>query len=137
MATQVLKNAHLTLNAVDLSDEINQIGLSLSSDTPEDTAMGDDSRSFLAGLRNGSFTVNLNSDYTTGNGDATLWTIYTGGAAVTFAIRPDAGATSTSNPEYSGSCILTDYNPVDGSVGDLATTSASFQVTGDVSRATA
>ena len=136
MATRVLKNAHLTVNSVDLSDEVQQIALNLTTDTPEDTAMGDNARSYLPGLNNATFTVTFNSDYTTGNGDATLWTIYSGAAAVTFALRPDAGATSTSNPEYTGSVILTDFGPVDGSVGDLATTAATFQVTGDVSRAT-
>lgn len=137
MATQVLKNAHFTLNGVDLSDEINQLTIGLTTDSPEDTAMGDNARSFLAGLNNATIGVNLNSDYTSGNGDATLWTVYSGNAAVAFILRPDAGVVSTTNPEYTGSVVLTDYSPVDGSVGDLATTPVSLQVTGDVARATA
>jgi len=136
LATQVLKNAHFTINSVDLSAHVNQISLSLTTDSPEDTAMADNARSFLPGLNNATITVSLNADYAASQTDATLWAIYSGAAAVAFIIRPAATAVSTSNPNYTGSCVLTDFGTVDGSVGDTAGQSATFQVTGDVARAT-
>ena len=137
MATRVLKNAYLLVNSVDLSAHVNQISFSASLDAVEDTAMADNSRSYLPGLRNGTFTVNFNADDAAGAVSASLWTVYTGGAAVAFEVRNDAGSVTTTNPKYTGNCILTDYSPVDGSVGDLNTNAATFQITGDVTRATA
>lgn len=136
MASIVLKDAHLTLNAVDLSDHVIQISFEPTTDTPEDTAMGDNARSYLPGLNDATLNVTFNADYTTGEVDATLWTVYSGAAAVAFVVKPNGAATSTSNPAYSGNCILQSYGSIDGSVGDVATVAATLQVTGDVARAT-
>lgn len=137
MATYVYKNAHVTVNSVDLSNDVQQLSTSLQLDTVEDTAMGDNARSYIAGLRDGTFDVTFNADDTTGQVSATLWTIYSGASSVTFTVKPNGTTTSTSNPAYSGSCFVSSWNPLDGSVGDLATNTATFQITGDVTRATA
>lgn len=137
MASIVFKDAYVDINSVDLSAYVRSVTLNTSSDVPEDTAMGDDSRSYLAGgLRDATFDVEFNEDDGAGAVSATLWSVYTGGAAVAFILKPNGSTTSTSNPKYTGSCILTSYNPFGGSVGDVGTNSASFQVTGDVTRAT-
>lgn len=137
MATQVLKNAHFTVNSVDQSDHIASITVTRTKDTPEDTSMGDDSRSYLAdGLKGATISVTFYADYAASQTDASLDTIYDSASAVTFALRPSADAKSTSNPEFTGSCILTDYTAISGSVGDVASQPANFLVTGDVTRAT-
>lgn len=137
MASITLKDAHLTVNSVDLSDQIQQVTVNLSKDAPQSTAMGDNSHEYLAdGLNNATFSVTFRGDYAAGETDATLWGIYSGSSAVAFVLKPNGSSTSTSNPAYSGNCILTDWTPISGSVGDLATVPATFQVTGDVSRAT-
>ncbi len=137
MATRVYKNAYFLLNAVDMSAHIASVSITTSKDTPEDTAMGDDSRSFQAsGLRNATIDVEFNSDDAAGAVSATLWTIYTGSAAVAFQLNPDGSSTGVTNPEYTGSCILTSDVPLGGSVGDTQKTSVSLQVTGDVTRST-
>lgn len=138
MATRVLRKAFFSVNSVDLSTHVNQIEISTDKDSPEDTAMGDNSRSFLAdGLRNATLNVTFNSDDAAGAVSATLWTIYTGSALVAFEIRADQAAVAVTNPKYTGSCLLTSGAPVSGSVGDTQTESVSFQVSGDVTRATA
>jgi hypothetical protein len=138
LATRVLRNAFFSVNAVTLSTHVAQIAINTSKDTPGDTAMGDSSQSFLAdGLRDATLDVTFNSDDASGAVSATLWTIYTGAAAVAFEIRPDAAAVSTTNPKYTGNCILTSDVPVGGAVGETQTTTVNFQVTGDVTRATA
>ena len=138
MASKTLKNASLTINSVDLSAFVQQVTISRQKDTPQATAMGDNSHEFLAdGLKNANLSVTFKGDYVAGAVDPTLDTIYDSTSAVTFTLLPDGGTPSVSNPSYSGSLILTDYSPVTGSVGDLATVTASFQVTGDITSATA
>jgi hypothetical protein len=138
LATRVLRNAFFSVNAVTLSSHVAQIAINTSKDTPGDTAMGDSSQSFLAdGLRDATLNVTFNSDDAAGAVSATLWTIYTGAAAVAFEIRADTAAVGTTNPKYTGSVILTSGAPIAGSVGETQQESVSFQVTGDVTRATA
>ncbi len=137
MATRVYKNAYLLLNAVDLSAHVASVSITTAKDTPEDTAMGDDSRSYLAaGLRNATIDVEFNSDDAAGAVSATLWTIYTGSAAVAFQLNPDGSSTGVTNPKYTGNCVMTSGAPLGGSVGDTQTESVSLQITGDVTRAT-
>lgn len=137
MAAITMKDAHFTVNSVDLSDHVSSITLNLSKDTPEDTAMGDDSRSYLAdGLNTATIDVTFNADYAASEVDATNWTIFSGSSAVAFIVKPNGGTTATANPKYTGNCILSDWTPVGGSVGDTAQVTVSYQVTGDVSRAT-
>ena len=136
MATFALTDASVTINSVDLSDHVNSISFNIEQPTVDDTNMGDDSLAFLCGLKSGSFTINFSQDFAASEVDATMWAIYDGGAAVAFAFLPTSAAASATNPEYSGSCILTSYPPIDGTVGDKAMASCTFQITGDVARAT-
>jgi len=138
MATRTLKNAFLSVAGTDLSSHINSVGVPLTKDTPEDTAMGDNSRSYRAdGLRDGTLSVTWNSDDAAGAVSATLWTHYTSGTVAAMIFRPDAGVIGVTNPEYTFNAILNSDAPIDGSVGDLQQTPTSFQVSGDVTRATA
>lgn len=136
MATFASKNVHLTINSDDMSSYVQSFSFPISADAVEETAMGDDSREYVVGLKNASFTVGFKHDFAVDTMDTEIWDIYDGAVSVTFVFRPDTGAVSTSNAQYSGSCILTEYPVHDGAVGDLATTTCTFQITGDVSRAT-
>ena len=136
MATLVLKDAYCMINTVDLSDHISSISFPLEQPTVDDTCMGDDSLAFLCGLKNATFTINWAQDFAASEVDATMWVIYNGSAAVAFTLKPDGDTTAVDNPKYTGNCIMTSYTPIDGTVGDRAMAPTSFQVTGDVARAT-
>lgn len=137
MATHVLKNAYCMMNLVNLSAWVNSISINLEQPTVDDTNMGDDSLAFLCGLKNATFTINWSQDYTAATVDPGMWAIYDGGVAVAFIIKPNGATTAVLNPKYTGSCILTGYIPIDGTVGDKAMAPCTFQVTGDIARATA
>ncbi len=136
MASIVLQDAYFQLNGVDLSAYVRSLTLTTGKDTPEDTAMGDTSRSFLSGLKNGTITVEFNEDDAAGAVSATLWSVYTATSPVAWVVKPNGSVTSTTNPAYSGSCIMTDFTPVGGAVGDTGKNDTSLQITGDVTRAT-
>lgn len=138
MASRVAKNTHLLINAVNLSAFVVDHSFPVTKDSPEDTAMGDNSRSYLPdGLRDATITIEFNQDDAAGAVSATLWPIFIGSAAVAFQLNPDGSTTSTANPKYTGNCFITTFEPIGGTVGDAGRSSASFQVTGDVTRATA
>lgn len=135
MATFVLKDATVTVNAVDLSDWITSVTLSLEVDEQEDTAMGDDFRSRLGGLKDWSLDIDFNQDFGAAAVDATVWPLLGNSAAVT--VKSNSGATSATNPIYSGNVLVTEYSPIDGGVGDVATTSVSWSGNGLLTRAAA
>lgn len=135
MATIILKNAHVSIGGVDLSDHVRQITLNYKSELQDDTAMGDNTRSRKGGLKDWDASIEFLQDYATGSVDATLFSNV--GGAVAFVGNPDGSATSVSNPRYSGTGVLESYNPLSGTVGDLAMTTAQIQAAGDLARATA
>lgn len=134
MATQILDNAFVEFASNDLSSYVRSVTLNYEAETQDETAMGDDTRIMKGGLKNWSVEVELNQDFAASALDSIVFSLV--GTTGTLKVRQDSGAASTSNPEYSGTALLTSYPPFGNSVGDLATTSLSFSPAGTLSRAT-
>lgn len=135
MAEIVLKDAFVSINAVDLSDHVSSVTISYSAEMLDNTAMGDDTRTRLGGLKDWNISIDLFNDYAASNVDATLFPLV--GSTFTVIVRPDntAGVGAT-NPNYTGTGILESYPPIQGGVGELGTASVTIQSAGDLSRAT-
>lgn len=135
MAEFVLKNGYLDIGGTVVSDRAKSIVLNLTKEAPDSTTMGADSRTFSAeGLRNATISGELVQDLASSESDAILHAAYENTSAVTFEIRNDSGSVSATNPEYTGSLVITSYTPIGQSVGDLALAPFTAQVTGDVTR---
>lgn len=138
MASMVLTNGYISIGGNDLSAYCNGINLDYNVDTPDDTAMGDDTKSVMAGgLKDWTLKGDFNQDFGAGLLDAILFPLV--GTAVAVEVRPDAGAVSTSNPKFTGTGILTGYAPIGGKVGDKAAISITVKPGGStptLSRAT-
>jgi hypothetical protein len=137
VASLVLNDAHVTINAVDLSAFVRSVTIEASRETVEDTAMGDSARTFIASYRNWTMTFEFNQDFAALATDVTLWPIFDAGSAVALVVRPvKATAIGTTNPEYRGSGVMDDFPPIQGAVGQLATTRARFRSAGTLTRNT-
>jgi|AntDeeMinimDraft_6_1070357.scaffolds.fasta_scaffold05058_4 hypothetical protein len=136
MAKFAAKDYDITINSVALSDHLVSASLPLEQASEEITAHGDGSRTYTLGLKDASLDLEFRQNFDASKVDATLWAIYDGDAAVAFTILPNGASVGATNPSYSGSVILTQYDPFGASVGDTANTSPSLQVTGPVTRAT-
>ena len=119
MAVFVLKDASVTINAIDLSSYVTQITLDYKFDAVETTAMGSNGHTFTGGLQNNQVQINFNQDFAASKVAATLDAL--AGTTTTIVVKPTSAATSATNPTYT---ISTAYcegtQPVNGSVGDLA-----------------
>lgn len=135
MATFSMTDASVVINAVDLSDHVRQVTIDVSADQLDDTAMGDTFRSRIGGLKDWSVTLEFNQDFAASEVDATLFPLL--GTTTTITVKPTSAAVSATNPSYSGSVLVSQYNPLSNSVGDLATTSVTWQGAGTLTRATA
>ena len=122
-------NGSTALNAY-----LTQVELKASANDVTTTAFGSTWVTRVAGLKEGSLTLQFNQDYAASTVDATLWPLL--GTNATVAIRPTSSAISSSNPSYTAVVVVTDYTPVSGNVGDLATLSITLPTSGTVSRGT-
>lgn len=135
MAKFVMTDAFVSINGVDLSDHVETVELDYRAELQDDTAMGDDTRSRLGGLKDWSLAVTFHQDYAASEVDATLFSLV--GSTSTIIVRPDnSDGVGSTNPNFTGTAILEAYNPMGGAVGELAKATATFQAAGTLSRAT-
>lgn len=136
MGAFVLKDAFISINGVDLSDHVMSATLNYSADLQEDTAMGDGTRTRLAGLKDWSLDVTFKQDFDSGSVDDTLFSLV-GAAAVPIIFRPvKSTAVGPTNPNFSGNAVLETYPPTSNAVGELSQVSVTLQAAGTLSRAT-
>ena len=136
MAIFVATDFSVSINgSTALASYLTQVELKTSANDITTTAFGSTWVSRVAGLQEGSLTLQFNQDYAASTVDATLWPLL--GTNATVVIKPTSTAVSSSNPAYTAICVVTDLTPVSGNIGDLATFSVTWPTTGTVSRATA
>lgn len=138
MGKIVLRDCTITVNGVDLSDHVSSVEVNFVKDEVETTNFSGQGRERIAGLKDDSFVVTFQQDYAAGEVDQTLFPLYNNENEFTVVVKPTAAAVSATNPSYTGTCILLEYQPLSGSVGDLSETEVTFpsQRTG-IARATA
>jgi len=135
MTKFVATDYNIEIEATDFSTSIAAVTLEISADEQETTSFGADYRTRIAGLKDASLTLDFHQDFGASSVDATLFPLI--GSAVGFTITPTSGTVAVDNPAYSGTAIVTSYSPFANSVGDLATLSVTWPVSGAVTRATA
>ena len=134
MAVHKLYNAYFTYNSVNLSAWVKSITLNDGFPELDSTAMSNASRRHIAGLEEWSIDVDFEQDYASAAVDQTLSPLK--GTSSAFEIRADAGTVTTTNPKWTGTALLSQYQPVGGTVGELHMTKAHFASASDLTRAT-
>jgi len=138
MAKLVLRDCVITINGTDFSDHASSAEINMSKDEVETTNFSGAGRERVHGLQDNSFTVTLQQDFAAGEVDDVLYPLWNNETEFTVTIKPRFGSVSASNPLYSGTCILLEYQPLAGDVGDLSETEVTFNVQrGTFTRATA
>ena len=136
MAKFVVKDPVIVLNGSTVTASCASATISLEADDVETTPFGSDWRTRIGGLKSGTVDFEFHQDFGAGGIDQLLWPLLGGTAAV--SIRPaGTAAISATSPLYSMDVLISEYSPMDSAVGDLATVSVSFPITGAVTRATA
>ena len=126
MAKLVLRNCVITVNGVDFSDHVSSVEVSLKKASIDTTNFSGGGKEQVAGLKDDEFTINFQQDFAAAEVDATLYPLYNNESEFTVTVKPTAGAVSVSNPLYSGTCILLEYQPLSGKVGELSDTKVKF-----------
>jgi hypothetical protein len=134
MAKFAATDYKITVAGVDFSTNLNSVELSQEADDLETTAFGQSWRSRIGGLNNASITLNFMQDFAAGSVDATLNPLL--GSIATVIIQSASGTVSATQPKYTATALVTAYSPFASSVGDIATLSVTWPVSGTVVRGT-
>ena len=136
MAIFVATDFSVSINgSTALASYLTQVELKVSANDITTTAFGSTYVTRVAGLKEGSLTLQFNQDYAASSVDATLFPLL--GANATVVVKPTSSAVSTANPSYTVTCLVTDLTPISGSIGDLSVLSLTWPTNGTVVRATA
>jgi len=136
MAIFVATDFSVSINgSTALASYLTQVELKTSANDITTTAFGSTWVTRVAGLKEGSLTLQFNQDYAVSTVDATLWPLL--GTNATVVIKPTSSAVSSANPAYTAICLVTDLTPVSGQIGDLSTFSVTWPTTGTATRAVA
>lgn len=128
------KNFAVTFNSVALATAGASGSLSISVDTAEITVSSSAAKEFLEGDYTATHSLSGPADFGTSLQDATLFAAIGGGGA-SIVWGPATGTTTTTNPNYTQTAILTGYT-LNFGVGDAVNYSADWQGTGAVTRTT-
>ena len=135
MAKFVATDYSITVAGTDFSTSLASAELTVESDDVETTAFGGQWRTRVGGLKQASITLEFHQDFGAGSVDATLFPLLN--TLATVVIKPTSSAISATNPSYTAVCLVNQYQPFASSVGDLATLSVTWPVSGTVVRGTA
>jgi hypothetical protein len=134
MPRLVLTNASVVFGSTDLSDYISSISLNSTFDIVETTAFGNTAKTRVAGLADNSVTFEFHQDYATGEVEQTIYPLL--GTAVSVVAKPVAGTTTSINPQYQFSALISEWTPINGTVGELATASVTWPISGAITKTT-
>ena len=135
MAKFYAQDYKITIGTTNLSTSINSVTLDITADEVETTAFGSTYRTRIGGLKDASVSLDFHQDFAAGSVDALLFPLM--GSTVAVKIAPTSGTVTATNPEYRFTALVTQYQPFAGAVGDLATLSITWPVSGEVVRGTA
>jgi hypothetical protein len=144
MARLVLTNVEVTIGGVNLSDHIASVTLGSTYDVLETTAFAGvtgaagnvplAAKTRTAGLVDNSVTFEFHQDFAAASVEATIYPLL--GTTVPVVVQPVAAANvSADNPSYSFNAVISEWTPLNGAVGELATASVTWPISGAVTKA--
>lgn len=137
MPKVVLKDCFIEVDAIDFSNHVSQVEVTMEKEAVDAKAFGATGDS-MHGLANDRFVLTFQQNFDAASVDATLHPIYNLEEEVIVKVRPTSAVVSATNPQYSGTCKLFNYQPLNGNVGALSTTQVTLPAQGSgISRAIA
>ena len=138
MAKVVLTNPTVILDSVDLSDHITSLSINTNYDLVEVTQIGDIAKKMVAGLEDNSVTFDFQQDFAAvsylGNSGVDAVIFPNRGLKIACSVKPTSAAISATNPEYRFDVIVSQWSPLSGGVGELATTQVQWPIFGEITK---
>jgi len=127
MAKFVMKNLTVTINGTDLSDHISEIALETRQPEVDSSAFGTGWRTFVSGLKEGTLTLTIQSDFNASSTNTIITPLL--GAYATVVASGTLGSNATSGTAV---CYVNSVTPIGGALGDLAVQNLTWPTHGTV-----
>jgi len=136
-----------TAPTVNYGEYITSVTVNTPEDVVETTSFSSaGARTRISGLKDHSLTFEFNNDFASGALEQVIQSIGIGQLA-NVIIKPTSAAISATNPAYkaddsgsgatkAGQVLISEWTPLNGAVGELATVSVTWPVSGQIVRAT-
>lgn len=124
MAKHII-NPTITVNGTDISDHVIQFSISVEAAEVETTAFGTSWRSRISGLKTGSVQIDYQNDYAAAQASAVINPLL-GSIATVVVSQTGTGGTIAGT----ALCLVVSTQPINGSVGDLSTSSVTWPTSG-------
>jgi hypothetical protein len=128
----VLTNASVTFASTDISSYVSSITLSTSLDVVDTTSFGNTARTRVAGLADNQVTIEFFQDFASGALESIVYP--TIGTSAAMIVKPVAGTTTATNPQYAFNALVSEWQPLSGAVGELATASVTWPISGAITK---
>ena len=125
----VQKNRSVTLGGTDVSSALRALDFGEGQESISAETDGDDYRWFELGMRTGAMTLQFKQDMTSGGINETIDALL--GTTFAVVVKMDAGATSTSNPQYTATMMIEQYDRFVGEIGDQQFCSVTLALAAD------
>lgn len=135
MPRLVLTDASVVINSVNLSDHIASVTISTTEDVIDTSAFSSTiaaGRTRVAGLADNSVTLEFHQDFATSDVEQTIYPLI--GSATTIVVKPTSAVQSATNPSYTFSALVSEWQPLSGAVGELATASVTWPISGAITK---
>ena len=138
MAKIVLTDAKVTINSVVLSSSISSVTIDTKYDILETTGFGSTGKTRVAGLADNTVSLEFFQDYAAAAAEVTINAPGASlvGTTTTVVVQPASTAVSTTNPTYTFTALVSEWQPLKGGIGQLATASVTWPITGTITKAT-
>lgn len=134
MAKFVLTNPSISVGGVQLEDHVASVSVTESYAEVATTAFGDTAVTRIAGLGDHSISLDFHEDFSATEVHATIAPLV--GGTTTVIVKPVDTTTSATNPSFTMTVLVTEWPLLNGAVGDLASASVTWPVSGSITTAT-
>ena len=135
MARIVLTDVSVVIHSVNLSDHIASVTISTSEDVIDTSAFSSTiaaGRTRVSGLADNSVTLEFHQDFATSSVEQTIYPLL--GTLTTVVVKPTSDAVSATNPSLTFSALVSEWQELSGSVGELATASVTWPISGAITK---
>lgn len=133
MSVTTANDWFISVGGTDISSWTKSVKVNVNGESHDITTMGNDGwKSIIVGLKTWSVDVELLTEYGANKSSDIVWALFA--TTVAVVMRPDSGAKSATNPEYTGNATVFTFAD-GGSVGEVPPISLRLEGNGALARA--
>ena len=121
MAKFILQDVTVSVNGTDLSDHAFTIDLPQSRDQVDVSGFNSTgAKSFLPGSTEETVTIGFRQDFAASKVHAVCEPLYRNSSTFALIIKPTSASVSSTNPAFSGTAAMFEYNGLSGNLGEAS-----------------